>query len=125
MVGGRCVKPTWAKNNRATHCRRPISLRVSFSLNVGATVTITLERQLAGREVNGRCIKSTRNNTTHTSCTWLVTVSGKLVVVGKPGANQFTFNGKLGGQQLGPGNYQLSATPSGGRPASTMFTIVS
>jgi hypothetical protein len=125
MVGGRCVTPTWAKN-KGTHCRRPISLRVSFSLNVGATVTITLKRQLAGRKVNGRCIKPTSNNNTkHSSCTWLVAVSGKLLLVGTPGANQFAFNGKLGGRQLGAGTYQLSATPTGGKPTPTMFTIAS
>ena len=57
-VNGRCVKPT-RQNNGNKHCRRPSTLRISYTLNVAATVTLTLKRQVAGRKVNGRCVKPT------------------------------------------------------------------
>jgi virginiamycin B lyase len=122
-VKRRCVKPM-NKNNTNRHCRRPVHLRVSYTLNVSATVTFTLKRQAPGRKVNGRCVKPTTKNSKHRTCTRLVRVSGKLTVTGTTGTNQFTFNGKLGGHQLGAGTYQLIATPAGGKPTTTTFRIV-
>lgn len=48
---------------------------------------------------------------------------GKLTLAGQPGANQSTFNGKIGGHQLGPGTYQLTATPAGGSSSTVTFKI--
>jgi hypothetical protein len=122
-VGGRCVKPT-RKNSANKHCKRPITLRFGFTLTVSASVTFTLERQAPGRKVNGRCVKPTKKNTKHKKCARLVGVPGKLTFAGTSGANQFTFNGKIGGHTLGAGTYQLIATLTGGKPKTATFKIV-
>jgi hypothetical protein len=121
-VNGRCVKPT-RQNNGNKHCRRPRTLRISYTLNVAATVTLTLKRQVAGRKVNGRCVKPTTGNRKHRKCARLVNVPGTLTVAGQAGANQFSFDGKIGGRQLGSGAYQLTATPAGGISSTVTFKI--
>jgi 6-phosphogluconolactonase (cycloisomerase 2 family) len=50
-------------------------------------------------------------------------LSGGLVEKGKPGKNLFRFSGKVGGHLLGTGTYQATATPVGGAPRKTTFTI--
>jgi 6-phosphogluconolactonase (cycloisomerase 2 family) len=122
-VKGRCVTPT-RKNNANKRCRRPIKLRVSYALNVPGAVTFTLKLQALGRRVNGRCVKPTSKNSKHRKCTRLVNLRGKIVQTGKAGTSQFSFNGKIGGHQLGPGSYELIATPTGGRPKKVTFKIV-
>jgi hypothetical protein len=121
-VNGRCVQPT-RQNNGNKHCRRPRTLRISYTLNVAATVTLTLKRQVAGRKVNGRCVKSTTGNRKHGRCARLVNVPGTLTLAGQAGANQSSFNGKIGGHQLGSGAYQLTATPAGGISSTVTFKI--
>lgn len=49
---------------------------------------------------------------------------GKITLIGKAGANEFTFNGKIGGHQLGPGAYELIATPTGGKPRTVTFKLL-
>ena len=121
-VNGRCVKPT-RKNNGNKHCRRPSALRISYTLNVAATVTLTVKRQYTGRKLNGRCVKPTTKNRAHRKCTRLVNVPGKLTLAGEAGANQSTFKGKIGGHQLGPGTYQLTANPAGGISSTVTFKL--
>jgi hypothetical protein len=121
-VDGRCVKPT-RQNKGDKHCRRPGTLRISCTLNVTATVTVTLRRQVPGRKVDGRCVKTTKNSRKHGTCTRLVNVPGTLTLAGQAGANQSTFNGKIGGHQLGLGTYQLIATPAGGSSSTVTFKI--
>ena len=48
---------------------------------------------------------------------------GKLTLAGHAGANQSTFNGKIGGHQVGPGTYQLITTPAGGSSRAVTFKI--
>jgi hypothetical protein len=122
MVNGRCVKPT-SQNKRNKPCKRPSTLRISYTLNVAATVTVTLKRQVPGRKVNGRCVKPTKNSRKHPTCPRLVNVPGTLTLAGQAGANQSAFNGKIGGHQLGPGAYQLIATPAGGSSSQVTFKI--
>jgi PKD repeat protein len=121
-VNGHCVKTT-AKNRSRPGCRRPTRLRVSFTLSVPLSVTITLEQPLPGRKVNGRCIKPTAKNRKHRTCTRLVNLRGQITLAGKAGANHFTFNGKIGGHRLGPGSYRLTATPTAGASKTTTFHI--
>jgi DNA-binding beta-propeller fold protein YncE len=123
-VKGRCVKPT-KSNGRNKRCRRPIRLRVSYTLNASAVVTITLKRQAPGRKVNGRCVKPTKKNSKHRKCMRLLGVPGKITLADKHGSDHFTFNGKIGRHKLGPGTYQLLATPTGGKPKKVTFRIVS
>jgi len=54
-----------------------------------------------------------------------VNVPGKLTLAGQAGANQSTFNGEIGGHQLGPGTDQLIATPAGGGSSTVTFKIAS
>ena len=121
-VNGRCVKPT-RHNHANKHCTRPSTLRISYALNVAATVTLTLKRQVPGRKVNGRCVKPTTKNRRHRKCTRFVAAPGKLTLAGHAGANQSTFNGKIGGHQLAPGTYQLITTPAGGSSRAVTFKI--
>jgi hypothetical protein len=121
-VNGRCVKPT-RQNHANKHCRRASTLRISYTLNVAATVSLTLKRQVPGRNVNGRCIKPTTKNRKHRKCRRLVNVPGKLTLAGRPGANKSTFNGKIGGRQLGPGTYQLITAVAGGSSSTVSFKI--
>ena len=122
-VKGRCVRPTKA-NDGHKHCQRAITLRVSYTLNVADTVVITLQRGAPGRKVNGRCVKPTRHNSRRRKCTRLIPVPGQLVQTGHAGANQMTFNAQIGGRTLGPGSYQLIATPAGGTPRTVTFKIM-
>jgi hypothetical protein len=122
QVKGRCVKPT-ARNAAKKRCRRPITFSISYRLNAPARVTVSLTRSAPGRRVNGRCVKPTKRNGKHSKCTRLVSVPGKIVQSGKAGPNHVTFSGRIGGHKLGPGTYELTASPSGGRSTETSFTI--
>jgi hypothetical protein len=122
LVNGRCVQPT-KTNNRNKECHRAISLRVSYTLNERATDTFTLKRQAPGRKVNSRCVQPTDKNSKHRQCARLIAVRGMLVMTGKAGVNHFTFNGKIGGRTLGPGSYELIATPTGGQPRAVAFKL--
>jgi hypothetical protein len=79
------------------------ALKVRYKLNTAGTVTFTLKRKKSHR---------------------LVKVRGKLIKSGKAGKNSFTVNGKIGGHKLGPGTYQLIATPAAGTPQKVTFKIV-
>jgi hypothetical protein len=122
-LNGRCVKPT-AKNRARPHCRRPIKLTISYTLTGAASVKFTLKRTAPGRKIGGRCVKPTPKNRKHKQCTRLISVNGSIVRASHAGANSFTFTGKLGGHQLGPGTYQLTATTAGGS-RSINFRIAS
>jgi hypothetical protein len=124
LVNGRCVKAT-RHNHSNKHCRGAIRLRVSYTLNAAAMVTFTLKRQAAGRQVNGRCVKLTSKNRKHKKCTRLINLRGKIVKSGKAGANHFTWRARIGGHPLGPGTYQLIATPTGGNATKATFKTVS
>jgi hypothetical protein len=122
-VNGRCVRPT--RSNRAhKSCNRLIKLKVSYSLNVAATVTFTVQAENPGRNIDGRCVKQTATNRKHhTKCTLTRRLSGSLTTAGAPGANAFTFNGMIAGHELAAGRYVLTATPTGGTPQTAGFTI--
>lgn len=122
-VKGRCLKPTH-KNEGHKSCHRPIKLRISYSLNVAATITFTLQAKSPGRKVHGKCVKSTRKTRRHhANCTITNRIRGSLTKKGTAGANAFTFNGKIAGRRLGAGSYVLTATPAGGKPSRATFTI--
>jgi hypothetical protein len=118
------VRPTKI-NNAKKRCRRPIKLTVSYTLSAGTTVTFTLARELPGRNVNGRCVRPSRANRKHRRCTRLVTVRRRIIRPGTAGAIRFLFGGAFGGGNLGRGTYELTATPAGGTPRTTTFTIAS
>jgi hypothetical protein len=121
-VKGKCVKPT-KQNNGNKHCKRPIKLKISYSLNTAAGVTFTLKRKVPGRKVRGKCVKQTQKNKNKKKCTLVKKVKGSITRSSTAGANTFTFNGKIGGHKLGPGTYQLIAIPAGGKPQQVTFKI--
>ncbi|MBV9607259.1 MAG: galactose mutarotase [Solirubrobacterales bacterium] len=122
-VGGRCVTPT-PKNTTDKQCRLPIHLAVAYRLSAGGSVTFTVHREVAGRKVNRSCVAPTRKNKRDKQCTRLIKLHGRLIKVGKAGANRFVWNGAIGGRELGPGTYEITATPAGGSPQAATFTIV-
>ena len=125
-VRGHCVKPT--KRNR-THkrCRRPVKLRVSYTLSTPATTAVVLQRQSPGRKVKAGCVEPNKKNNKHQKCTRLTLKPGTITRTGTQGPNSFTFDGKIGGRTLGTGSYQLTATaPANGRtgtPQTATFTL--
>jgi hypothetical protein len=123
LVGGRCVKPT-SKNGHHKQCKRPIKLRISYTLSAATTVIFMLKEEEPGRKVKGRCVKPTSKNKNRRHCTRLVALHGQITQAGVAGGNSFTFNGQIGGHTLAPGTYQLIATPAGGPPGTATFTIM-
>ena len=105
--------------------RRSIKLRISYKLNVAATVRFTLQATSSGRKLKGKCVKQTdKNRKHHVKCTITKKVSGSLTQAGTAGANTFTFTGKIAGRALAPGSYVLTATPTGGVPHGVRFTLL-
>jgi hypothetical protein len=121
-VKGHCVKQT-TKDRIHRRCIRPITLHVSYTLSSPATVPFTVKRRAPGRRANGRCAKPTNRNKRQRGCTRLLSLPGKISVSGASGANSFTFRGRIGGKRLGPGSYQLTATPQANGQAGTSQTI--
>jgi YVTN family beta-propeller protein len=122
LVGGRCVKTTM-HNSPRKRCTRPIKLKVSYTLNIADTVAFTIKRESAGRKLGRRCVTLTKSNRKHKQCARLISVPGHITKIGAVGANQFTFNGTIGGHKLAPGTYQLIATPNQGRPRRVTFKL--
>ena len=100
--------------------RKPVGTKVSFSLSEASRVNFSVERAVAGRRVNGRCVKPKRSNRGKRSCTRWVTVRGSFGVPGKVGQNAFSFRGRVGGKSLKPGSYRLTgrATDPAGNASS-------
>jgi pimeloyl-ACP methyl ester carboxylesterase len=102
--------------------------RVSYTLNVPASVRLTVERSGHGRTAGGRCVKRSAGNRGGRACTRFVAVRGSLLRTRPAGADDFTFDGRLAGRALPAGRYRLVATPSAdgrtGRPARARFRIV-
>ncbi|MGH2862073.1 MAG: ELWxxDGT repeat protein [Solirubrobacteraceae bacterium] len=126
-VKHQCVKPT-KNNNGSKHCRLPIKLQISYTLNIPATVTITLEKQAPGRSIRGKCGKPTNKNRTHKKCTRLAKLNGSLSHAGTAGSNSFAWNGRIGARYLPSGTYTLIVTPTAngqtGTPQQTTFKIL-
>jgi PKD repeat protein len=93
-VAGHCVKPT-AANSSHRRCRRPIVLHVSYTLSSPSAVTFRLSP-----------------------------VGASFTDHGRAGSNSVTLAGVVDGHPLQPGSYDLTATPTGGKPHSVTFTIV-
>jgi len=122
VVNGRCARPT-GQNRDHKHCRRPVALKLSYTLDITATVTLTLTRQDPGREVGGRCVKPSKKNRRHQHCTRLITIAGSINHPSTPGLNTLTFDGHIAGRPIGPGNYLLTATAAASSIAGTPQTV--
>ena len=120
-VGGRCVAPSH-RERKHRRCKRPVALRISYTLNVAATVTFTLDQTIRGRLVGGRCRAHTKANRRRI-CRRLIRLSGSFAQAGAAGTNNLLFKGRIGGRPLTPGSYRLIATPSESNQQTTSFTL--
>ena len=113
----------------ALAARRRFGTKVSYTLNLAASVRFTVVHLQPGRRAKGsRCVKATRRNRRARRCTVPVTIRGSFTLPARAGANSFRFTGRLGARKLTPGSYRLIATPlisaKPGRPASASFRII-
>ena len=69
---------------------------MTFHLNEKATVTFTVQRAEAGREVNGRCQPHSDTHHNANACVMWRTVSGSLRVTARRGNNRLAFTGHIG-----------------------------
>lgn len=122
LVGGHCVKQT-KENKSHKHCKRPISLRVTFTLSSAANVTFSVKREAPGRKSGGKCVKPTKKNAKHKKCVRIVSVDGAITKAEPAGADTFVFDGKVGGKRLAPGSYDLVATPSAAGGSGPQRTV--
>jgi CSLREA domain-containing protein len=116
------------KGPPATAAKARIGSKVSFTLNMAASVRFTVQKQLPGRRgKGGRCVKPTRSNRKARKCTRLV-ARGSFTRTGAGGTNSFRFSGRLRGKKLAPGRYRMVALPTAGgksgKKASAAFRIV-
>ncbi len=102
--------------------------RVSYSLNVPASVRWTLQRSSRGRKAGGRCLPRAAGDRGGPSCTLYIAARGGFTRIRPAGADRFTFTARIAGRALPPGRYRLVATPRAdgraGRPARARFRIV-
>lgn len=126
-VGRRCVTPT-KQNVHRPYCRRQGQFKLTFTLNESAIVKLTLKRRAPGRRVKRRCVKATSKNRKHAHCWRWVAIRGNSKLTGAAGANAFRLPARIGGHNIGPGTYELIATPTTGgytgRSQTVTFTVV-
>ena len=113
---------------RAAARRRRTGARVTFRLNVVASVRFTVERRKVGRRVRGRCVPPSRRNRRGRRCVRYVRVRGSFTRAGDAGANAFRFTGRMAGRTLRLGRYRLAARPTAagraGNATRATFRIV-
>jgi len=103
---------------------------VTYTLNMATTVRFTVVKVETGRATSssGRCVRPTQANRSAHACTRLVPLPGSFTRAGNAGADRFHFTGRLAGNKLKVGRYQLLATPISdektGRAATVSFRIV-
>lgn len=103
--------------------------RVSYTLNIPASVRFTVERVTTGRRVGSRCVMQTGRNRSRRACTRYTRVGGSFTRVRtRAGIDRFTFTGRIGGRALRTGRYRLVATPTAnrrsGQPKRASFRIM-
>ena len=104
----------------ATAARHRIGTRVTFTLNIAASVRFTVQRKAAGRRSGTRCVAPTKRNRRARRCTRYVAVRGAFTRPGSAGTNAFRFSGRIGAKKLRPGRYRLVATPTAAGKAGTL-----
>lgn len=98
--------------------RRRSGARVSFRIDLAATVRFKVQRIAAGRRRGRgkarRCVMPTRRNRNATRCPRYVPLKGSFSRRARAGVNSFYFTGRVGGRRLSRGTYRLMATPRAG-----------
>lgn len=106
----------------------PLGTTFSFMLNEQASVHLSFTQQEDGSNVNGKCVAKTSNNHRH-ACRLTVT-RGTLSIIGQPGKNKISFQGRISrSKKLKPGSYLLVITATNvadqhAGPTRLSFTIV-
>ena len=107
---------------------RKYGAKVTYTLNLAASVRFTVVQKSPGRKTKLGCSKPTKHNRKAPKCTRLQPLGGSFTHAGRPGSNSFHFTGRIAGHTLKPGRYLLIATPSAsglrGRRASASFQII-
>jgi hypothetical protein len=103
--------------------------RVSYRLSEAARATFRVQRALAGRRVDGRCVRPTRANRGKPPCERYRTLRGSFSHRGTAGLNRFRFSGRLAGRKLRPGGYRFVVTAKDAagntsRPVRSLFRII-
>jgi Tol biopolymer transport system component len=120
---GSARTPTTAGRRRSS-----IGTRFNWRLSEAATVTVRIDRALAGRRKGRRCVKPTRKLRKAKKCT-RYTRAGTLTRTAAAGAGGTAFSGRIGRKALKPGKYRalVNATDAAGNKArqrTLSFTVV-
>jgi hypothetical protein len=100
-----------------------------YTLSEGATLTVTLQRRVAGRRKGARCVRPTRALRKAKRCNRYV-AAGKLTRTQTMGGSyKLPFSGRVGSKALPVGNYRatlLATDPAGNKsmPMQLTFRIV-
>ena len=87
--------------------RKGKSTTIGFRLSEAARVTLSFERKLRGRRVNGVCEKARKG--IRTNCTRYSKLRTVVTLRGKAGANSFSFRGRLSRTKLlAVGSYRIT-----------------
>jgi hypothetical protein len=84
-----------------------IGTRVSMALSEPATVTFSVARLVAGRQVAGHCRRPTARNADRPRCTRWTLLRGRIVRALPAGPNGLRYRGRIAGRTLRPGRYRL------------------
>jgi hypothetical protein len=102
--------------------------RVTYSLNIPATVRFSFERPRIGRRSGSRCAKPAPSNRRGKRCVRYVAVKGSFSRKRAAGGDRFTFTGRINGHRLASGKYRLVARASAngrvGKTAPRSFRIL-
>jgi predicted outer membrane repeat protein len=116
----------WREGNAlAQYAVKKASLGTTFSfrLNEPASVTFTFTEQVGGRKVGGKCVASTKKNSSRQRCARTV-IPGTLTFSAHAGTNKVRFEGLISKtRKLGPGLYTLHAVAAASGEHSTTKTL--
>jgi hypothetical protein len=103
--------------------------KLRFRLSKPATVTIAIDRRLAGRLSGHRCVKLTDRLAHRRACTRHVLIGTLVFARQRAGRQTHAFRGRLRGRALAAGRYRATLTAVGrshhrSRPKIALFTVV-
>ena len=84
--------------------------RFRYTLSEAATVSVTVERKLPGRRVNGRCVAPKPSNRTKKRCIRYKR-AGVLTAKQEAGRRRLPFTGRFRGKPLRPGSTGRGSSP--------------
>jgi hypothetical protein len=121
------VGPAPTARSARRRAAAPVGTTFRFTLSTDATLTIRIERSVAGRRAGGRCVAPTRRNARAKRCTRYV-LAGTLRRSERAGADSVAFSGRIGRTPLAVGRYRATLTAKNaagaGRSVAVAFAIV-